>query len=267
MLKRIVVGAAIAAAGWGAYRSARRWWGTWGVDPQASTRVLPGDELVSDPTAVDTRAIEIDAPPDAVWPWLVQMGFGRAGWYSYDQLDMKGKSSDAIVEAWQHLEVGDIVPTHPDGGFEVRIVEPERTLVLYTDTALVESQAAAARNEEQMPPGLAMSGAMLKQTPRSFAASWTFALEPVGPGRTRFIERFRARFDEPDKGFTLVAPFMGFGVFVMMQRQMLGIRERAERDVLARPTVTPYDAERKPEGTNGHASGAVEETVTTAIPG
>lgn len=57
----------------------RPWWRSWGVDPAASGALLPGDDLVPDASAIDTRAIEIAAPPAAVWPWLVQMGYGRGG--------------------------------------------------------------------------------------------------------------------------------------------------------------------------------------------
>ena len=69
------------AAGIGIGRAVR-WWRTWGHDPEEAARSLPGDELVPTPTAIDTRGITIDAPPEAVWPWLVQMGFDRGGWYT-----------------------------------------------------------------------------------------------------------------------------------------------------------------------------------------
>ena len=119
-----------------------------GGGPGASTRTrrprpLPGDDVVAEPVASETRGITIDAPPEHVWPWLVQMGFGKAGWYSYDRLDQRGKSADGIVEAWQTLEVGDIVPTHPGGGFEVVEPRPGPGLVLRSDTALVTAQAEA----------------------------------------------------------------------------------------------------------------------------
>ena len=91
--------------------------------PDQASRRLPGDEIVPEPVAIETRGITIDAPPATVWPWLVQMGYGRAGWYSYDQLDQRGASADEIVPAWQELAVGDILPTHPGGGFEVAILE------------------------------------------------------------------------------------------------------------------------------------------------
>jgi hypothetical protein len=211
-----------------------RWWRTWGVDPIEAAKPLPGDDLVPAPTAIDTRGITIDAPPEAVWPWIVQMGFERAGWYSYDRLDMRGKSVDRIVPAWQTIEVGDVMPSYPDGGFAVRLVEPGRVLALYSDTALVENQTiAASARRGDVPAGLVATGAVLRQAPQDFAAGWTFVLTPLEGGRTRLIERFRVRFGESGPAFRVVAPAMGFGVFVMMQRQMLGIRDRAERTAVA----------------------------------
>ena len=121
-----------------------KWRRTWGVDLAEAAKPLPGDDLVPTPSAIETRGITIDAPPEAVWPWLVQMGYGRAGWYSYDQLDTRGKSADTIVPAWQALEVGAVMPFSPDGGFAVRVVEPGRALVLSVDTELIERQTEAA---------------------------------------------------------------------------------------------------------------------------
>ena len=227
-----VLGTAVGIAIGIALDRAHRWWRTWGIVPDEAERALPGDELVSAPVAVETRGITIDAPPGAVWPWLVQMGYGRAGWYSYDQLDQRGASAERIVEEWQQLAVGDILPTHPGGGFEVAIVEPERALVVRSDTALVRAQAAAAEASggglERATPGVQASGAILGSTPQDFAASWAFVLEPVGDGRTRLVERFRVWYGEESPGARIVMPFVGFGVFVMLQRQMTGIRSRAE---------------------------------------
>src|SRR5688572_14283386 len=91
------------------------WWRRWGR--QASDDgPLPGDDLVADPTAVETRGIDIDATPEEVWPWLVQMGYGRAGWYSYDAVDMDMPSADRIRPELAGLAVGDVMPTHPGGG-------------------------------------------------------------------------------------------------------------------------------------------------------
>src|SRR3990172_10244978 len=118
MLKRIVVGSAIAAP-----------------------------RLAPDPPAGAPRGRTIDAPPEAVWPWLVQMGYGRGGWYSYDAVDMKGASSATILPEHQSLAVGDLVPTDPGGGFVVKVVESEHALVLYVDPEVL-----AARHAPTQPP-------------------------------------------------------------------------------------------------------------------
>ena len=96
-------------------------------------RPLPGDELLVSPDVLATRAIEIDAPPSAVWPWLVQMGAGRAGAYTYDSIEnlfgLGMHSADTIVPAWQELEVGDVLrPPKGGPGMRVEILEPERVL-------------------------------------------------------------------------------------------------------------------------------------------
>ncbi len=248
MRKRIIVGAAMAAAGWGAFYAVRRWWSTWGMDPAETERELPGDELVPEPEAVDTRGITIEAPASAVWPWLVQMGYGRAGWYSYDRLDMRGRSADEINPEWQSLAVGDLLPTDPGGGFVVRALEPERSLVAFIDSDLVAEQRGQGSLDLPVTeaPGLAASGRMMGAAmPPRFAASWAFVLKPLGGDRTRLIERVRFGIEAGSRATMPVGPFLGFGVFVMMQRQMLGIRERAEAASLAGmagPVVEPAPA-------------------------
>ena len=74
-----------------------------GCVPGDANRPLAGDDLIPDAGIVDTRSLVIDAPPSAVWPWLVQLGFGRGGWYSYDRLDMSGSSADRILPEFQDL--------------------------------------------------------------------------------------------------------------------------------------------------------------------
>jgi hypothetical protein len=242
MDKRLIMGASIAAAGWAGYVSLRRWWNTWGVEPEEASKPLPGDAIVPDGETLLTRGITIDAPPDAVWPWLAQMGYGRGGWYSYDQLDMKGRSAEGIRPEFQSLAVGDMVPTHPNGGFEVKLVEPGRALVVYLDGALAERQAKAQAGSISMTetPGLAASGRFLRTaSPPDYAVSWAFVLEPVGSDQTRLIERVRGRFGPATIGSRTMLPLMGFGVFVMTRKQMLGIRNRAERIVRLEPPVGP----------------------------
>jgi hypothetical protein len=235
MLKRLfVIGAAAAsAAAVYGFVQARTAFRRWGIDSAEATKELPGDELVAQAEAIDTRGIDIDAPPADVWPWLVQMGYGRAGWYSYDELDMDRPSADRIVPELQQLEVGRVLPTHPGGGFEVRILEPEQALVLYADRALVTAQAEATpKGLETATTNVRAAGAYLDASmPGDFQASWAFVLEPRPEGRTRLIERFRGHM-EPIEGRPTPPAIAGkallFGLFVMVRRQMLGIRDRAE---------------------------------------
>jgi uncharacterized protein YndB with AHSA1/START domain len=231
MLRRLIVGASIAAAGWAIYYNVRRWYATWGFEADEQTKRLPGDEIIPDGANLLTRGITIDAPPEAVWPWLVQLGYERGGWYSYDQMDVRGKSADTILPEFQKLEVGDIVPTDPAGGFEVKLVEPGRALGLYVDTALVERQRKPAESVSVTPtPGLAMSGGMMSASlPSEFKISWTVVLEPDGSGKTRLIERARGWFGPSAASSRMLMPVAGFGIFVMTRKQMLGIRQRVER--------------------------------------
>lgn len=222
--------AVLAGTAWATGGAIRRWWHEWGVDPLEAALDLPGDELVPQPLAIETRGIDIAAPPADVWPWLVQMGYGRAGWYSYDVIDMRGRSAHDLLPDLAELSVGDVMPTHPCGGFVVKAIEPYRSLVLYLDTALVAEQAAAAERDpapESTPANLRTSGAFMASAGSEFAASWAFVLEPTATG-TRLVERMRARLTGGGTVAPITAPALGFGVFLMMRRQMLGIRERAE---------------------------------------
>jgi hypothetical protein len=223
----------VAGAGYAGYRLALRpWWERWGVEPAEAGAALAGDDLVLAPDRVETRGIDIAAPPEDVWPWLVQMGFGRAGWYSYDRVDMEGGSAVGIRPELQHLEVGDIVPTHPGGGFEVRALEPGRSLVLYTDDALMGSQAKAAKAAGTAtgatPSGLEASGAFMSAgMGERFSVSWAFVLEPTSTG-SRLVERVRVSMPDARGGRQVLGPMVGFGVFLMIRQQLLGIRDRAE---------------------------------------
>jgi len=240
----LFIGAAAAAAAGAAAAfvfAVRPWWRSWGVDPTDATLAFAGDDLVPDATVVETRGVEIDAPPDAVWPWLVQMGYNRAGWYSYDAIDMKGASVDTILPELQHLAVDDLVPNSPDTAFVVRSLDPGRSLVLYADEKTVEEQVAAARARkeageatEATPANLRAAGKMMPAM-AGFAASWAFVLQPLDEGRrTRLAERFRVRMPAPERpAAAVLGGVFGFGVFAMTRKQMLGIRDRAEAAQIA----------------------------------
>ena len=114
-------------------RYLRGWVLTWGATDEEAARPLPGDDLLDAADIVSTRAIGIGAPPSAIWPWLVQMGPGRAGAYTYDWIEnlfgLNMHSADRIQAEWQNLEVGDVLRSREDRpGMRVEILDPERVL-------------------------------------------------------------------------------------------------------------------------------------------
>src|SRR5690242_7743538 len=196
-------GAATAlAAGLGAYPVFfRRWCLTWGARPDEVSGKLPGDELLPRAGIVATRAITVDAPPAAIWPWLVQMGSGRGGVYTYDWIEnlfgLGMHSADEILPQFQDLKLGDEFPLGPGRpNLRVEVLEPERAL--------------AFRFEDQN-------------------WVWTFALFRSG-GRTRLLSRNRIatpHASAPTRLFNLLV--MEPGSLVMERKMLLGIKERAER--------------------------------------
>jgi hypothetical protein len=246
MLKWIIgftAGAAVSAVA--AYQLAYKpWRRQWEATPEEADRMLPGDDLIGDAGVVETTAVTIDAPPSAIWPWLLQMGYGRGGWYSYDAVDMEGSSAREILPEFQELEVGQLVPVAPDMGFRVDVLEPERALVLYNDSELVAEQgrAAAERIAEltaeggELTPGLRVAGGLSQATMSDFRASWAFVLEPVEGGRTRLLERLRV-WTTPGPAATITGPLMDFGIFLMTRKQLLGIKERVEMTTGSMPAI------------------------------
>lgn len=108
----------------------------WGTTADEFAKPLPGDELFPDTRIVSTRAITIDAPPARVWPWLVQMGHGRAGFYSHDWVERllgmtyaEGRSATRILPEFQELALGDRVPYHSWASMEVVRIDPPHVLI------------------------------------------------------------------------------------------------------------------------------------------
>ena len=212
---------------------------SWGLLPGDASRFLPGDDIVDAPDLVETRSLIIDASPEQVWPWLVQMGYGRGGWYSFSPLDRAWggnhgrphRSADHILPEFGELTVGDIVPVHASGGFEVRVVDPEAALVLYLDDAMVRDQVAAATADSGKGRAKAKARKGKAQRPDEdmppFQGSWAFILEAEPSGGTRLIERLRFHIElegQQRRGL----PMLGMGVFTLLRSQMLGIQRRAE---------------------------------------
>src|SRR5437868_4353687 len=134
MFKMIGVGLAVLGAGaFGVYlRFIRPWQLRWGATDEEVARAMSGDDVVKQPTFNATRAVTITARPEEIWPWLIQIGVTRAGWYSYDWLDNLGHpSAERIIPEFQHLAVGDVIPLSPDGtqGQWVKAIERNRRMV------------------------------------------------------------------------------------------------------------------------------------------
>ncbi len=214
---RVATLAAVAAAGAGvAYvRVLQPWHERWGASDAELGLPLPGDDTVVEPAGQITRAITIDAPPEAVWPWIVQLGADRGGFYSYDTLEnlfgLQVHSADRIVDEWQDLAVGDLVTAIRSGagGWLVAEIRPCEALVL--QVANVAENRPARRDD-----------------PGGWEFSWIFALRPDGVGRTRLLVRERVAFGAPLMRAAM-AP-VGLVSFVMTRKMLLGIKERAERE-------------------------------------
>jgi proline iminopeptidase len=211
---RLAIGAFLAVGVLAAYvLRLRAWMLDWGSEGDEATRSLPGDEYIENVANRSTNAITIRAPASAIWPWLIQMGCGRAGWYSYDLLDNGGKpSAEYLLSDFQELNVGDIVPSVPNGsvGFAVLEVEPERSLVF-------GSPVFADTGEPIYVPGGAKN------------VTWAFVLEPLDPQCTRLIVRSRS-----DYVFrTPLDPILRYlwepAHFMMQRKQLLNVKRRSER--------------------------------------
>jgi hypothetical protein len=187
---------------------------TWGATPEEVSSRLPGDDLVRG-QYVTTHAITIARPAALVWPWLVQMGYQRGGWYSYDWLERAvgigdfadGGSARRILPGLKPLAAGDNVDLSPNGGFTVASLEPERSLVLHIPMDPLTGGPAANR-----------SRVVLDWT-------WAFVLQPTEPG-CRLIIRVRGNVRPRWLAFTfpLLDP-----VHLLMERKMLQtIQQRAE---------------------------------------
>jgi hypothetical protein len=190
----------------------------WGATPEEASRPLPGDDLVAGSMYTTTRAITIDAPPEAVFPWLVQLGQSRGGFYTYDVLEnlarLKIHSADRIHPEWQDLAAGrDYVTLDPDEYMKmtIAVLEPPRAFVIRT----------GGPDDGPQSPGDFFKG--------EIDGSWAFVVEPAGAGRARLIVRWRAAW-RPSVPAAFARAFGLEPVHFFMEEGMLrGIRGRAER--------------------------------------
>jgi hypothetical protein len=188
----------------------------WGATPIEAAAPLPGDGLVADARLQFTRAVTIRRPVSRVWPWLVQMGAGRGGLYSYDAFEnaigLGIQSADRILPEFQQLKVGDIIPLHSDGGVPVRLLEWEAVLGLGGTMNYFTGAIS--------PPGAPLPDKRLD-------LSWTFILRPVDEGTTRLVSRTRYGYTSTAMGLALrvlLEPIQ----LLMERKMLLGIRDRAQ---------------------------------------
>lgn len=193
----------------------------WGALPAERSRPLPGDEIVRYPDLVATRGITIDAPCSQVWPWLVQIGQGRGGFYSYDRLEdlarLGIRSADRILPEHQDLAVGDTIHLAEQVGLVVTTLDVERALVLSEIPPAAGATAGAA------PVGEAAAGTA-PAMPYEF--SWAFVLVPVDERSCRLVVRERYGYAAPWVAL-LVEPVEWVSL-LMTQKMLRGIRDRAE---------------------------------------
>jgi hypothetical protein len=178
----------------------------WGATDEEVDAFLPGDDVVSDADVTATRAVTVRAAVADVWPWIAQLGQGRGGFYSYDFLEnLVGcdmHSADRIVPEWQSIDVGAEVKLHPEVGLVVAMVESGRALVL-------------------------RGGVPMGSMPAPYDFTWAFVVLERPGGATRLVVRERYGYSRWWAGF-IVEPAELIS-FVMTQRMLRGIRERAER--------------------------------------
>jgi hypothetical protein len=176
----------------------------WGATDEEVAQTMPGDEIVARPVFNATRAVTIDARPEEIWPWLVQIGFGRAGWYSFDILDNLGRhSSEEILPQYQQLEPGDLIPLGPGeaSGLYVKDIRPNESMVWW-------------ERKRQ-------------------ATSWAWGLYPIGSEQTRLITRVRNDYRKGLSNFIFGLLLIEPADFPLMRKCMLGIKRRAENTARA----------------------------------
>ena len=173
----------------------------WGATTDEINSVVVGDDLCRHATLIATRSITISAPPQDVFPWIRQMGFGRAGWYSYDWLDNLGrKSATSIIDEWQSVKSGDKIPSGPIS-FNATIVEAPRHFVL-------EIQSIG------------------KKSPRlHFTLAYELRDDLQG---TRLVTRMRSHIALPF-GSLIEKLILGPGDGIMLRRQLLTISRNVSR--------------------------------------
>jgi len=176
----------------------RPWQLRWGATDAEVKRSMPGDEIVGQPSFNATRAVTIHASAQNIYPWIVQMGVTRAGWYSYDLLDNLGRhSAESILPQYQNIQADDLIPLSPDGkqGMRVKSFRKNKWMLWWD---------------------------------KKGDTSWVWEIHPAGEGNARLITRVRVKYRWFSSAvfFNLLIEFFDI---LMMRKSMLGIKRRAEK--------------------------------------
>lgn len=221
-LPLVIAGVAAGAAAIATYaRVVRPWHLRWGATDAEVKRILPGDDLVLHPKLSATHAITIRAPAAHVWKWLVQMGQGRGGMYTYDWLEnmmlhLDMHSANEILPEFQNLKVGDVVPFAPGGiGPAVLGLEPNKYLLL---GGKIDPQSEGVFSMRDTTPGNFM------------AVSWLLYLEPIDEVSTRLLERIRFDWAPTPQNNFYMRGFLEPGSFLFERGMLRGIKARAEKE-------------------------------------
>ena len=186
------------------------WCVTWGTVKDEADENYPGDKIIQAPLSVSTRAITINSPAIYIWPWIVQMGQGRGGFYSYGFLQNDMKNADTILTNFQTLEVGDRIVLDKRSKFDiVASVDPYNYLILHT-----------ANFKTGGPTTLKKDG---------FVGTWTFILRPLALDQTRFIIRTRNVYENNFNNFITWRLLTEPASFFMEQKMMRTIKANAEK--------------------------------------
>jgi len=202
----------------------RPWYKKWGSKGFEAEMSLPGDNLMAAPKVIINRSIQISAPPEKVWPWLIQIGHQRAGWYSYDQLEnavgvadfIDGHSSTRIIPELQNLKVGDFIPAAPEPYLKFEVVHLAQPESMVLQAFMHPFTGKNLRADD------ANNGIWLRQI-------WSFYLAETEDRNTHLI--FRSRIDyNPGIIMNPVSWFMIEPAhFIMEQKMLKGIKLRAEK--------------------------------------
>jgi hypothetical protein len=193
------------------------WWRPrqlrWGATDEEIRRPMLGDEIVGSPSFDATRAVTIKASPSEIYPWIVQMGLNRAGWYSYDLLDNLGRrSEEQILPIFQNVQVGTLIPMSPNNNYGLWVKE------FKTDESMLWWD-------------------------KKGNATWAWGIYPKGKCDCRLVSRIRIKYQWVgiEIFFNVLIEFFDI---LMMRKCMLGIKRRAESIAVKNP-VLPHRASSK----------------------